>query len=70
MAPQSYIVTAKDAEKKNKLIEEAKAAGGKITHNYTLIPAFAVEFPEGHVQTFDNNPDVQTVERDNEVRTQ
>lgn len=31
---------------------------------------YSVEFPEGHVQTFDNNPDVQTVERDNEVRTQ
>ncbi|KAA8910535.1 hypothetical protein FN846DRAFT_904949 [Sphaerosporella brunnea] len=66
----TYIITAKKSDDKEKLMEEAIAQGGTITHDYTLIPAFAVAFPEGNIQAFECNPNVASVEEDGVVTTQ
>jgi len=66
----AYIVTVKPGADKDQLMEEVKAAGGTITHNYTLIPAFAVSFPKNHVQAFAEHKSVQSMEPDGVVKTQ
>jgi len=45
----TYIVTLKDDASPEQIEEakqKAKDQGGKITHEYKLIKAFAVEYPE------------------------
>ncbi|BDD60821.1 hypothetical protein MPDQ_007200 [Monascus purpureus] len=49
--------------------EQAKANGGTIRHEYTLIKGFTVEYPEDHAGVLETNEHVH-VERDGEVRTQ
>ncbi|QYS94002.1 Inhibitor I9 domain-containing protein [Trichoderma simmonsii] len=69
----SFIVTLKDDVSDDQLAaakQKAKDAGGKITHEYTLIKAFTVEYPEGTVHSLAEDPSVQTVEEDKEMRTQ
>ncbi|KAL7915622.1 hypothetical protein GGI35DRAFT_1284 [Trichoderma velutinum] len=69
----SFIVTLKDDVSDSQLAEtkqKAKDAGGKITHEYTLIKAFTVEYPEGTVHSLAEDPSVQNVEEDKEMRTQ
>ncbi|KAL6791389.1 hypothetical protein GGI42DRAFT_182540 [Trichoderma sp. SZMC 28013] len=69
----SFIVTLKDDVSDEQLAaakQKAKDAGGKITHEYTLIKAFTVEYPEGTVHSLADDPSVQAVEEDKEMRTQ
>ncbi|RFU78391.1 peptidase inhibitor i9 [Trichoderma arundinaceum] len=69
----SYIVTLKeDASDADLAAAKKKAtdAGATITHEYTLIKGFAVEYPEGTVTTLDSDPNVQSVEADHKVTTQ
>ncbi|KAJ5543254.1 hypothetical protein N7535_005684 [Penicillium sp. DV-2018c] len=69
----SYIITCKpeatDVEV-NEVKNHAKEQGGEITHEYSLIKGFAVQFPEGTAHTLDSHPHVDNVEADKEVRTQ
>ncbi|KAJ6258213.1 hypothetical protein Dda_7132 [Drechslerella dactyloides] len=46
---------------------KAVEQGGKITQEYTLIKAFAVEFPDDVVNTLASLPCVNSVERDAKV---
>ncbi|KAI0852745.1 hypothetical protein F5Y00DRAFT_154130 [Daldinia vernicosa] len=69
----SYIVTLKE----NATPEEVAAAkkhaqdqGGKIGHEYSLIKAFSVTFPNDAVNTLESHEHVKAVELDQEVRTQ
>ncbi|EPS36568.1 hypothetical protein H072_9898 [Dactylellina haptotyla CBS 200.50] len=66
----SYIVTVKEGVPKDAAKQAAIDKGGKITHDYTLINAFAVEFPADSMVTLDAHPDVQAVEEDQVVTTQ
>ncbi|KAJ3560386.1 hypothetical protein NPX13_g9319 [Xylaria arbuscula] len=69
----SYIVTCKtDAspEQVEAAKKHAKDQGGKITHEYSLIKGFAVEFPEDKVNTMSQHEHVQAVEVDGEMKTQ
>ncbi|KAJ2907329.1 hypothetical protein MKZ38_003185 [Zalerion maritima] len=68
-----FIVSCKDGISKDQVEavkEQAKSQGGTIKHEYALINAFSVEFPEGHVSTMDQHEHVKAVEADQEVRTQ
>ncbi|KAJ5643292.1 uncharacterized protein N7484_005799 [Penicillium longicatenatum] len=49
--------------------EIAKEKGGSITHEYSLIKGFIVQYPDGHVDTLESNEHVH-VEQDGEVKTQ
>uniref|UniRef100_A0A060TDJ9 ARAD1D48334p n=1 Tax=Blastobotrys adeninivorans TaxID=409370 RepID=A0A060TDJ9_BLAAD len=68
-----YIVrfkaSATDDEYK-KTIEGIKAAGGKVTHEYTLFKGFAAYLPQGHLTTLSTHPAVDEVENDQQVHTQ
>ncbi|KAK6512885.1 hypothetical protein TWF506_009048 [Arthrobotrys conoides] len=66
----TYIITVKEGENKQEVIDHITDLGGKVTHNYSLIHAFAAEIPDDHVSTFGEHPLIQTVEKDQEVRTQ
>ncbi|KAM0257500.1 hypothetical protein ACHAQJ_004314 [Trichoderma viride] len=69
----AYIVTLKDDASDAQIAaakKKATDAGGKITHEYGLIKGFAVTYPEGTVSTLEDDPTVQAVEADTEVRTQ
>ncbi|KAK4112080.1 protease propeptide/inhibitor [Canariomyces notabilis] len=69
----SYIVTLKDEatdEQVQKLKDEVKSQGGEIKHEYSLIKAFSVSYPEGTVQALGSHELVKEVEQDQEVRTQ
>ena len=69
----SYIVTLKDHvtdAEVTAIKKDAVENGGKITHEYTLIKGFAVEYPEDRVSTLESHPHVQAVERDQEMKTQ
>ncbi|ETS01969.1 hypothetical protein M419DRAFT_79498 [Trichoderma reesei RUT C-30] len=50
--------------------KKATDAGAKITQEYSLIKGFAVEYPEGTVVALDQDPNVQSVEKDHVVTTQ
>ncbi|KAF8423051.1 hypothetical protein EV426DRAFT_603668 [Tirmania nivea] len=50
--------------------DQIKKSGGKIGHEYTLFKGFSVTMPEIHAASFADHPRVQTVEKDQEVRTQ
>ncbi|MEU7068147.1 protease inhibitor I9 family protein [Streptomyces sp. NPDC046161] len=58
----SFIVTVHDGKDKEAAKQHAIDCGGKITHEYGVINAFAVQFPEGNAQTLDSHPDVKAVE--------
>ncbi|KAI9696255.1 MAG: hypothetical protein M1836_005808 [Candelina mexicana] len=67
-----YMVTLKPGsspEELEKAKEAAKSAGGKITHESTLIKSFNVDVPDDKVSTLQTNEHV-TVEADSEVHTQ
>ncbi|KAL7785980.1 hypothetical protein V8C37DRAFT_393082 [Trichoderma ceciliae] len=69
----SYIVTLKENATDNDFAAAKKKAidaGGNITHEYSLIKGFSVEYPEGTVVTLDSDPNVQSVEADQVVTTQ
>ncbi|CAF3504151.1 unnamed protein product [Fusarium graminearum] len=69
----SYIITCKDDasdEQVQSAKQHAKDQGGKITHEYSLIKGFAVEFPEDSIQTLESHEHIKTVEADGEMRTQ
>ncbi|KOS21637.1 Uncharacterized protein ESCO_005237 [Escovopsis weberi] len=68
-----YIVTMNE----NATDEQVKSAemlaesqGGTITHRYTLMKAFAVEYPEGTVMTLGSHEHVNSVELDKVMTTQ
>ncbi|KAK9567617.1 hypothetical protein V6Z96_006652 [Aspergillus fumigatus] len=67
-----YNITLKpDAqpEELEKAKKSAQEQGGTIKHEFTLIKAFTVEFPEEQVGVLENNPHVH-VEKDQEVKLQ
>ncbi|KAI5302165.1 hypothetical protein KEM56_000967 [Ascosphaera pollenicola] len=67
-----YNVTLKpDAPKEEleKAKEEVKAQGGTISHEFTLIKGFVVEYPDDHVNVLESNDHLH-VEKDQEVKTQ
>jgi len=68
-----YIVTLKssatDAEL-NAAKKKATEQGGKIGHTYTLFKGFSVAFDNDAVTTLESDPNVQSVEEDQEVKTQ
>ncbi|ETS82489.1 hypothetical protein PFICI_04365 [Pestalotiopsis fici W106-1] len=69
----SYIVTCKDDASPEQVAaakQHAKDQGGKITHEYSLIKGFAVEFPKDSVQTLESHEHVKAVEADQEMKTQ
>ncbi|KAK6343421.1 hypothetical protein TWF730_011010 [Orbilia blumenaviensis] len=68
--PTTYIITVKKGESKDEVKEHVEQSGGKITHDYTLIHAFAAEFPDDAVTTFQDHPKVEAWERDQVVTTQ
>ncbi|KAK5998208.1 hypothetical protein PT974_00580 [Cladobotryum mycophilum] len=68
----SYIVTLKDSATDEQVAAAKKQAtdqGGSITHEYTLIKGFAVEYPEGTVTTLEEIEHVEAVEADQTVTT-
>ncbi|KAI5290631.1 hypothetical protein KEM54_000946 [Ascosphaera aggregata] len=67
-----YNVTLKSdvpKEELEKAKEEAKAKGGIIKHEYSLIQGFVVEYPDDHIDVLESN-DALHVEKDQEVSTQ
>ncbi|KIW78125.1 hypothetical protein Z517_07958 [Fonsecaea pedrosoi CBS 271.37] len=56
-------------EELTKAKEKAKADGGEIKHEFTLIKGFTVEFPDDKVGVLQTNEHIH-VEQDSEVRTQ
>ncbi|KAF2684037.1 hypothetical protein K458DRAFT_418355 [Lentithecium fluviatile CBS 122367] len=69
--PAINVTLKKDAPKD--AIESAKKQveeqGGKVTHEFSLMPGFTAEFPEDKVHSLATNDHI-TVEADSEVRTQ
>ena len=59
-APESALQKAKD---------KAKAEGGSIEHEFTLIKGFTVDFPEDKVGILKTDDEIH-VEASGEVRTQ
>ncbi|KAF3160904.1 hypothetical protein TWF106_004632 [Orbilia oligospora] len=68
--PTTYIITVKDGENKDEVKQHVIDSGAKITHDYSLIHAFAAEFPDDAVTTFQSHPKVAAWEKDQEVKTQ
>ncbi|KAI0394347.1 hypothetical protein F5Y17DRAFT_457985 [Xylariaceae sp. FL0594] len=67
------LVTLKDDatdEQVAQTKQQVKDQGGKITKEYTIIKGFAVEYPDDSVVTLEEHPHVQSVEADQEVKTQ
>src|SRR5688500_16838520 len=60
------IVTFK--AKPNAAAKDAiKQAGGKVRHEFTLIPAISVELPEAAFRALAKNPLVKSVQRDGKI---
>ncbi|KAF8544961.1 hypothetical protein BDD12DRAFT_872385 [Trichophaea hybrida] len=68
--PQSYIFTFKEGADKDKFKKELAEAGGKVTHEYSLIPALSAELPDGYVGTLGTHDSIKTCEPDGKVTTQ
>ncbi|KAM0219348.1 hypothetical protein ACHAQD_006565 [Fusarium lateritium] len=69
----SYIVTCKDDATDDQVQaakQHAKDQGGKITHEYSLIKGFAVQFDDDAVNTLESHEHVKAVEHDGEMKTQ
>jgi len=67
-----FNVTLKEnasPEELTKAKDKAKADGGQIKHEFTLIKGFTVEFPEDKVGVLQTNEHIH-VEQDGEVKTQ
>ncbi|KAK2603775.1 hypothetical protein QQS21_004060 [Conoideocrella luteorostrata] len=68
----SYIVTLKD-DASDDAVKAAKQhaveQGGKITHEYSLIKGFAVQFDKDAVQTLQANEHVKAIEEDGQATT-
>jgi hypothetical protein len=67
-----YNITLKPDAPHEELENAKKVAqeqGGTIKHEFTLIKAFTVEFPEEQVGILESNPHVH-VEKDQEVKIQ
>ncbi|KAJ5584366.1 uncharacterized protein N7459_004166 [Penicillium hispanicum] len=67
-----FNVTLKDQappEELEKAKEDAKAKGGVIKHEYSLIKGFTVEYPDDQVEALESTEHVH-VEQDGEVKTQ
>ncbi|RHZ56034.1 hypothetical protein CDV55_103038 [Aspergillus turcosus] len=66
-----YITLKPDAphEELENAKKTAQEKGGTIKHEFTLIKAFTVEFPEEHVGILESNPHLH-VEKDQEMKTQ
>merc|ERR1712169_151187 len=67
----TYIVTCKEDCSDDQVAatkQHAKDNGGKITHEYKIIKGFAVEYPEGSVQTLENHEHVKAVEQDQTMK--
>ncbi|KAF3908331.1 hypothetical protein AA313_de0207912 [Arthrobotrys entomopaga] len=65
-----FQITLHDGKDKKPIQDQIKEIGGTITHDYTIINAFAATIPDDTVTTFEENKDVKHVEKDGEVRTQ
>ncbi|KAJ5647087.1 hypothetical protein N7490_003459 [Penicillium lividum] len=67
-----YNVTLKEGapeEEFEKAKVTAQEKGGTITHEYSLIKGFIVEYPDDHVDTLESSDHIH-VEQDGEVKTQ
>ncbi|MCJ1292936.1 hypothetical protein MMC34_004489 [Xylographa carneopallida] len=67
-----YNVTLKDdapPEELAKAKETAKSQGGEITHEFSLIKGFTVNYPDDKMSTLESNEHIH-VEQDGEVKTQ
>ncbi|RKL42466.1 hypothetical protein BFJ72_g4845 [Fusarium proliferatum] len=63
----SYIVTCKDDASDDQVKSAKQHAidqGGKITHEYSLIKGFAVEYDDDKIQTLENHEHIKAVEPD------
>ncbi|KAJ5720570.1 uncharacterized protein N7483_008504 [Penicillium malachiteum] len=69
--PQYNVTLKTDAppEELEKAKQLATEKGGVITHEYSLIKGFIVEYPEDHVDTLESSEHIH-VEQDGEVKTQ
>ncbi|KAL8645269.1 MAG: hypothetical protein Q9226_007374 [Calogaya cf. arnoldii] len=54
---------------KRRAKDDAKAQGGEIKHEFTLIKGFTVEFPADRATTLETNEHIH-VEQDGAVKTQ
>lgn len=50
--------------------ENIKSSGGNIKQEYELFKGFAAELPDDHVSTLSSHPEVEHVEKDQEVSIQ
>ncbi|KAJ5106435.1 hypothetical protein N7456_003110 [Penicillium angulare] len=69
----NYIVKCRDGASEDDIKavkSQVEDQGGKVTHDYSLIKGFAVEFPDDLVSTFSGHPHVEYVEADGEATTQ
>ncbi|MCJ1481980.1 hypothetical protein MMC06_002141 [Schaereria dolodes] len=67
-----YSVTLKEnasLDELSKAKETAQSQGGNITHEFTLIKGFTVDFPADKVGILESNDHIH-VEQDGEVKTQ
>ncbi|CAF9926783.1 hypothetical protein IMSHALPRED_007046 [Imshaugia aleurites] len=70
--PTMYSITLKQgasADEIDKAKESAKAQGGTVKHEFTLIKGFTVEFPNETVHTLKTDDHIH-VEQDGAARTQ
>ncbi|QPH09866.1 hypothetical protein C2857_000918 [Epichloe festucae Fl1] len=66
----SYIVTLKDDATEDEIKAAKQHAidqGGKITQEYSLIKAFAVEMKDDAVTTLEGNEHVKAIEKDGQA---
>ncbi|KAI4186244.1 MAG: hypothetical protein L6R41_003601 [Letrouitia leprolyta] len=67
--PQITLKEGGASEQLAKAKEDAKAQGGEIKHEFTLIKGFTVDFPPDRTHTLETNEHIH-VEQDGEVKTQ
>lgn len=53
-----------------KAIDQVKSAGGKIVHEHTLFKGFTASLPSDHVTALSAHPELDGIEKDQEVHTQ
>ena len=68
-SPQVTLKENASPDELTKAKDKAKAEGGEIKHEFTLIKGFTVEFPDDKVGVLKTNEHVN-VEMDGEVKTQ
>ncbi|KAG5362166.1 hypothetical protein CJU90_4857 [Yarrowia sp. C11] len=70
MPDQKYIILLKedsDAATIKDVKDKVSSIGGKVTHEYDLINGFAADIPTDHVSTFEADPNIKSIEKDQEV---